>query len=244
MKGLVRHFLLMLALAIPGAAEIVNSGGGVVAQVADGGGLQTAVTLVNLQDVAAFYILLFHNNQGAPLTLVTDMGTGDSFSGSLQPGASITITTAGVSSTNAEGWAEVQTDGVIGGTALYRVSVAPWIGAEATLPIDTNLSTRFVFNFDQTSNAATGIAYVNPLSSAITVTVSIRNENGSAYVTDTFTIPPMNHGSFVLVSKYPLSGGKRGTIQISTAGAYMNVLALRFSGASIASILPLTSVLW
>ncbi|HEV2198393.1 MAG TPA: hypothetical protein VGR73_01125 [Bryobacteraceae bacterium] len=226
-------------------ADTVFSGGGVFPHVADGGGNQTAMTLVNLDDTANTYTLTLYSDGGTPLTMATSAGTGSTFSGTLQPHASVTITTAGVSLTVAQGWGQIKTMGTIGGSALFRISIPPWIGSEAMVPADTNLSNRFAFVYDNSAGIANGVALVNPFSfESITVFVAFRDENGGEFALDSFVLGPLNHFTFVVTQRYPSTIGHRGTFEISTTGPWMNALGLRFGTSAISTILPLVSILW
>ena len=98
----------------------------------------------------------------------------------------------------------------------------------------------YVLPFDHTTST-TGVAIVNPISyTAITVFVTFRDEQGSQFYLDSFSIGPLQHSVFSLTDRYPQSAGRRGIVEIATTGLTMNVLGLRFGSASFTSILPLT----
>jgi hypothetical protein len=197
-----------------------------------------------MEDAAANYTLTLMNDSGAPLVLVTDVGTASSFTGTLPGHGSRTISTAGVGLTQSQGWAQIVTTGTIGGSALFRISVAPWIGSEAMIPLDSATNYRFSLIFDNSGNIANGFAMANPLSTAVTIYVTFKDENGVPFLSDAFTLPPMSHQSFVLGTQYPSTSGRRGTVEIYTSGARMNVLGLRFGTSAISSILPLVGWDW
>jgi hypothetical protein len=240
----MKRFLLFALLAPGLFGDTISSGGGVFAHLADGGGNQTVITLVNLEDAPASYTLILYNDSGGLLVMVTDAGTASSFSGTLPGHGSRTISTAGVSLTVLQGWALLVTSGTIGGSALFRISVAPWIGSEAMIPLDTGVNSRFSLIFDNSGNIANGFAMVNPLTTAATISVVFKDENGSQFLTDTITLPPLNHQSFVFSTRYPSTAGVRGTVEISANGAKMNLLGLRFGTSAISSILPLVAWDW
>jgi hypothetical protein len=240
----MKRFLLIAVLAPGLFAETIQSGGGVFPHIADGAGAQTVITLVNLEDAPAPYTLVLYNDAGAQMVLVTDAGTASSFTGMLPGHGSTTISTAGVSLTQSQGWALLATTGTIGGSALFRISVAPWIGSEATIPLDSGTNYRFSLIFDNTGNVANGFAIANPLSTAATISVIFKDETGSPFLTDTITLPPLGHQSFVLTTQYPSTAGRRGTVELSTSGARINVLGLRFGTSAISSILPLVAWDW
>jgi hypothetical protein len=240
----MKHLFLITVLAPGLFAETIQSGGGVIPHIADGAGAQTVITLVNMEDAPAPYTLTLYNDSGGLLVLVTDAGTASSFSGTLPGHGSRTISTAGVSLTQSQGWALLSTTGTIGGAALFRISVAPWIGSEAMIPLDTAKNYRFSLIFDNGGNIANGFAMANPLSTAVTISVAFKDENGIQFLSDAITLPPMSHQSFVLATQYPSTAGRRGTVEISTSGSRMNLLGLRFGTSAISSILPLVGWDW
>jgi hypothetical protein len=245
----MKRFLLLapvVVLLAPGLlADTVAAGGGVFTHVADGAGNQTVITLVNMEDAPASYTLVLYADSGGLLVMATDAGTNSSFTGTLPGHGSRTITTAGVSLTVVQGWALLITSGTIGGSALFRISVAPWIGSEAMVPLDSGTNYRFSLIFDNTGNIANGFAMVNPLSYAVTITLIFKDETGAPFFSDnTITLPPLGHKSFVFSSQYSATVGKRGTVEVSTSGTQMNVLGLRFGTSAISSILPLIGWDW
>ena len=71
------------------ASDLVYPGGGVLAEIADGGGIQTTITLVNLDSLPAPYTLKFYDDNGNPLTLGTTAGAPSSqLTGILSSGRS------------------------------------------------------------------------------------------------------------------------------------------------------------
>ena len=241
----MKRFLLVALLAPGLFGDTIAAGGGVFTHLADGGGNQTVITLVNMEDAPASYTLVLYNDAGGLLVMATDAGTASSFTGTLPGHGSRTISTAGVSLTVSQGWALLITSGTIGGSALFRISVAPWIGSEAMVPLDTGMNYRFSLIFDNTGSIANGFAMVNPLSTAVTITLMFKDESGNPFVTDNaITLPPLGHQSFVFATRYPATFGKRGTVEISTSGTQMNVLGLRFGTSALSSILPLVGWDW
>lgn len=55
-------------------SRIGSPGGGVLAEIAGGGEIQTAITLVNLDSLLAPYTLTFDDDNGDPLTVSTTAG--------------------------------------------------------------------------------------------------------------------------------------------------------------------------
>jgi hypothetical protein len=167
------------------AADIVNQGGGTLADIVDGGGTSTIITLVNLQSAANFstpatvaFTLSFYADNGSPLTLSTNVGTiAGSYFGALAAGGSLVIQTNGTGSTVVEGYAVLSTAGFaetstgivtslgsqIAGSAVFSV---PWNGMfpQASCPLDTGENFVIDLPFDETGDTAsslTGVAIVN-----------------------------------------------------------------------------------
>lgn len=237
----MRYLAALFLYCSIGQAEVVYAGIGAIAHIADGGGIQTEFTVTNLDDRSNNYRISFFDDAGNPLTLTTDAGTTTSLFGTLAPHASRTNRTVGTANIAAQGWASIQSTGTVGGSVTFRASSAPWTGSEAVVPIDSWRNKRFSLAFDHTDAAAViGVAMVNPLNAPATVTVTFKGEDGVVIVTDTFNMGPHTHRT-IATSSYPATASKRGTIEVSTSGTYMSVLALRFGPSAISSIVPLVS---
>jgi hypothetical protein len=225
------------------AADVVFSGGGVLSQIADGGGWQTSITLVNLDPASSFYVLTIYGDNGQPLTLNTSAGQNSSFSGTLGPGASFVIETSGAAPEVSQGWAYLLTNTTIGGSAIFRYSPPDGPAYEASLPLDTGLNSEFALPFDHVS-AATGVALVNPYQTGtLSISVTFLDQNGVTILKDTIQLQPLTHTAFTLTQRYPQTANTRGIVVLQ-ANAYAFVLGLRFRGSAFTSITPLISWAW
>lgn len=227
-----------------GYAEVVYPGASFIAHIADGGGIQMEFTLTNLDDTASTYLLRFYGDNGNPLSLGTDVGIRSDFYDTLAPHASRRIHTTGTGTSQIQGWASIITQGHVGTSAAFRVSVAPWTGSEVRVAADPTRNNRFSLPFDHTGSAVIGLGVVNPLSAPIAVTVTFRGEDGNVIATETFDMGPRTHRAIVTTAAYPATASRSGTIEISTTGSHLSVLALRFGPSSIDSVTPLVSNLW
>jgi len=221
----------------------VYSGFSLIPHIADGGGIQMEFTLTNLDDTPSTFALNYYDNNGNSLSLATN-GLIGGVGGTLAPHASRTIRTAGNSIPQVQGWAGIYTQGNVGASAIFRVSAAPWAGSEVMIPATPARNNRFSLALDQSDSAVIGLAIVNPLGTFTTVTLTFRGEDGAFIVADTFNMGSRAHRSIVPASSYPATAGKRGTIDISTTGTHLSVLALRFGASAISSIEPLVSSKW
>ena len=218
---------------------------GVISQFVDGASWKTIVTLVNLDSTPSTYTLKFYADNGTPMVIQTTAGTGSVITGTLPVGGSQVIETTGGKSTLSQGWALLQSLNIIGGSAIFRQIVAGRPDYEASLPIVTYVNAkRYVLPFDHT-NSATGVALVNPLSyTSITVYATFRDEGGTQFLLDSFTLGALQHMVFSLSDRYPQSAGKRGVVEFATSGLTMCMLGLRFGPESFTSVLPLTAFGW
>jgi hypothetical protein len=130
-------------------------------------------------------------------------------------------------------------------STIFRFSAGPLTGSEAVVPADTWRNNRFSLAFDHTGSAVTGLALVNPsVTDPLTVTVTFRGEDGSVIVTDTFTLGKHAHKSMTATSAYAATVGRRGEIEISTAGSYMNVVAFRVGQSAISFVPSMIASQW
>ena len=182
---------------------------GVISQFVDGASWKTIVTLVNLDSTPSTYTLKFYADNGTSMVIQTTAGTGSVITGTLPVGGSQVIETTGGKSTLSQGWALLQSLNTIGGSAIFRQIVAGRPDYEASLPIVTYVNAkRYVLPFDHT-NSATGVALVNPLSyTSITVYATFRDEGGTQFLLDSFTLGALQHTAFSLSDRYPQSAGK------------------------------------
>ena len=235
-------FARLLSLPVSGA-DVVNSGGGVLSQIADGGGWQTSITLVNLDPTSSFYILTIYGDTGQPLALNTSAGQNSTFSGNLGPGASIVIDTAGTAAAVTQGWAYLITNNTIGGSAIFRYSPPTGPAFEASLPLDSGTNSQFALPFDH-MGAATGVALVNPSqNTSLSLSVTFLDQNGVTILTDMIQMQPLTHIAFTMTDRYPQTANKRGIVFLKSTGT-ANVLGLRFRGPVFTSITPLISWAW
>jgi hypothetical protein len=240
----MRLLLALFLFCSLGYAEVFYGGYGRIAHIADGGGIRTEFEFTNLDNTPCRYALHFLDDNGNPLSLVTDWGTSSSIDGVLAPHQRQSILTAGTAATWTQGWAYVVAGCVVGTSATLRFSTGQWAGSEAVVPSDTWSNNRFALPFDHTNSVVIGLALVNPTNHPIAVTVIFRGEDGGVIITDTFSMGPFSHRAFGTTSSYPVTANQRGTIEISTTASYMSVLALRFSSSTVSSVPLLVSNQW
>ena len=222
----------------------VTSGCGLIAQVASGGGWQTAFTLVNMGNLAANAQLSFFDNSGnalsLPLTLVqsgTTM-TASTLTQTIAAGATLIILTQGPNAAaSVVGSAQLTTNGSVGGFAIFRYELT---GQEAVVPLETRNASRYVLAFDNTNGIATGVALASVSSQTMSVPVILRDDLGASLGTTTIILPARGHTSFVLTDRQAVAAGKRGTLEFdSPAGGQISVLGLRATSTGAVTTIPL-----
>jgi hypothetical protein len=139
------------------------------------------------------------------------------------------IQTAGVASqTTVEGWAQVLTNGSIGGSAVFAWT-PPAGSQEAVVPIETSNPSAFVLPFDYTGGYATGVALANLSNQAVSVPVVFRDGTGASLgAAAAIPLAAYGHTSFMLAGSYPAVVGSLGTMELDTpAGGQISALGIR-----------------
>jgi hypothetical protein len=240
---------LVLCLALLGvqtfAAETIPGGSSVIPHVVDGDGWKTIFTVVNLDSSAASFTLRFYADDGTPVAFPTTSGTSSTITGTLSAHGSKTIETSGTAVPLTQGWAYLDTPATMGGTAIFRRVISGQPNYESSEALDTGLGSHFEMPFDHLNGAATGFAIVNQTAGTSgVISLVFRDENGNQVLTDSFTLVGLGHNAFTLTQKYPQLIGLRGTVEVSTTGVYINLLALHFLNGSFTAITPLASWQW
>ena len=253
------------------ASDVVYPGFGTLAQVVDGGGTYTIITLVNLDNVTIPYTLSFFADSGGALSLSTSAGTNSVLSGTIPVGGSTIIRTNGAGPAISQGYAVVtsasngcygygQGDGncQIGGNAVFGITLNGQT-LETTTPLDTGAAYSFAIPFDSTTSN-TGIAIANSLgdnaiqyagAQAASLTFKFFDQSGVNFYTSSMQLANGQHTAFLLASQFPQLAGQTGIMVVSSADAsknpyYIKALGLRLNlaGTTYTSIAPLVPCNW
>ncbi len=231
----------------PMLSSSTSFGDTVLAQVADGGGWQTLITIVNLRPTPNNLTIDCYGDDGNPNVYSwSGVGAYASLTGALQGYGSTEVSTAGTAVTTNTGWCYLDTSpssqGDIAGSAIFRNIPS---GQEVSVEAGSDLSTSLILAFDNTGGYSYGVALVNPDanicgSGSVTdnVAVSIKDPNGVESATGTFSMGGCGHTSFVLTDKFPATRNKAGTITSTlTSGLTLTGLGLRASpGFALTSV--------
>jgi len=196
----------------------------------------TTFTLVNKGAAAATARLsLFGYPSGAltlPLTFPQQAGAAPILAASLDrtiwANASLVITTAGPQTPPVEvGSAQLAATGAVDGFAIFHLIPG---AQEAVVPMETRNAGSYLLAFDNTGGVVLGVAVENVSAQAAKIPVVIRDETGTVIGSPgtTLAVTGNGHSSFVLSTLYPVTGGKRGTIEFDTpVGGQISVLGIR-----------------
>ena len=214
---------------------------GSFAHFASGGGWDTIITLVNKGSANAQAQVNFYDETGNPATLPLDFPQGgaptsaSTYSQVLKPGAVLVIDSQGGANTSV-GSAQLISDGKVSGFLIFRY--LPTV-QEAAVPLQVQSSSTYTLPFDNTGGIATGVALSATSASSTAVQVLVQSDTGTTLATDTITLPGRGHNSFVLGTRYPVTGNVRGTIQFQApSGAEIGVIGIRALASGAYTTIP------
>jgi hypothetical protein len=208
------------------ASDVVYPGGGTLAQVVDGGGTYSIITLTNLDTVTASYTLYFIGDNGVGTFFSTTASSGPAaiLSGSLPVGGSTIIQTNGGGGTIQQGYAAIITNYQIGGSVVFGLPLANLPLAEASCPMDTGFDYIIGIPFDQTT-ASYGVALANSFGdgqyqsaggNTANLSIAFYDQNGVNFYSTNMQLPYLQHTAFMLNNQFPQTAGKMGTMVITS----------------------------
>jgi hypothetical protein len=211
----------------------------VLAQVADGSGWQTLITIVNLRSTPNTFTIDCYGDDGNPKVYSwAGIGAHTSLTGTLQGNGSIEVSTTGTAAATNQGWCYLDTNpsssGDIAGFAIFKYGPT---GQEVSVPTGSELSRSLILAFDNTAGYSYGVALVNAdanLCGSLSDngTVSIKDANGVEFSTGTFSLAGCGHTSFILADRFPATRNRVGTVTFAlTDGLTLTGLGLRASPA-------------
>jgi hypothetical protein len=142
------------------------------------------------------------------------LGNQSVLSGAIPVGGLLILSAQDVGNSTTTGWALIDpsSTGDIGALAIFQYQT----GQQATVPVETSSSQKFVIGFSNLTGATTGLALVNPHSTAVKINVVFRDFNGGTLASDQFMMSPLQHMSFLLPDKYPALAGQIGSALVTT----------------------------
>ncbi len=227
--------ILVLLCRMTGTAQQPATGTLVLPQFVFGGGWYTAMYFTNLSGGAVSFLVSFYSDLGTPLIVPSLGGSSTQVTITANGTATIEAPNAGALS---QGYATFTLPVGVGGYGVFRRS-GGGPDQEAVVPFASSSGTTATLTWDE-KNLATGVAVVNPSSTAATITITARDASGATIGTSSLTLQPLNHTAAILSAFPGLSGvlGQSGSAQFTASTGNLAVLGLRALGSAITSIPP------
>lgn len=228
---------------IPALAN-VGTGGGTFPHMAIANGWKTTFVLVNAGASTARAHLKFFDDDGNPLDLPLSYPqpgdgstTASSVDSTMNAGATLVVESTGPDASPLQtGSAQLTTDGSISGFAIFRYEPT---GQEAVVPLESRNASSYILAFDNSGGTATGVAISTSSVQAVSVAVVIRDDSGAQIGSGAIPLAANGHAAFVLESQFPVTQGKRGTLEFATpASGQIGVLGIRTPPANTFTTLP------
>jgi len=198
-------------------------GDAVLPQIADGGGWQTMITIINLRPTATTASVFCGGDSGGPQAFEwAGMGTHASLQGPLAGYGSIEIITQGTAATTSQGYCLVTATNAPGNdVAAFAIYSYVPTGQQVSVPASpvalANTRNSLILAFDNTNGYAYGVALVDTNTSVTgnpgdTVKWSLQDTGGNVIATGSFLMAPLGHKAFLLANAIPATAKIRGTI--------------------------------
>ncbi len=219
-----------------------------IAHIADGGGWETDIVIVNLDTLPASVTVRFNpsslNPPNLPLALATPGLIGSVFTTPAQspipPNGSLWISTQASAAQIYEGWAEVRSNANVNGFAIFRNRFSATADSEGAVPFTSPGGTRILLPFDNTRSFVTSLAIVSPGTSQAQVTAVFRDPEGNPITAG--CVPQLGllgHTAFGIPDKFQCTGNMSGTADFTTTGTEMFGIGLLFNPLHSFTSVPL-----
>jgi len=206
------------------------------------GSFRTTFPIFNVSTSTAQVTLSLTDDNGNPFTAtIAGRGTASTFNLSLAAGASVVLETDGAGSL-ASGAARITSTAPIGASAIFSVfdTQAKFL-TEAGVGDATALS-NLTLPVDIDSNADTGIAFFNPTTGTVTLTLRLVDSAGFTLATTTLTLPGRGHKAQFATQLFPGRTSFRGSIAVTATGGTVSAITLRQNTSPLTyTTLPVTS---
>src|ERR1019366_8693863 len=147
------------------------------------------------------------------------------------------LSTPGTAATLSQGWGQLTGNGVVGFVVYTLESYAGRPDQDGTSAA-TTATNRVLVPFDDTTGFATGVAVVNPTSSAETISVNIETDAGVVTQTQLPSIPANGQLAIVGATQFPSTVGHRGMAEFYVASGSISIAAFRFNPSLALTSLP------
>jgi len=234
MKRIIQATLSVLVLLLPLSADNL-----IVPHVVDGAGWQSTIVLTNTTGNAANATLIFHkettngNTQAWTPPFVEVISTSGL---SVVGGSSLFLHTQGTAADLSQGWAELNADAGITGYVVFSIHSGASQN-DGTAPIGS-ASGRLLVPYDDTPGFLTGVAIVNPTSTAQNISVGFRNSAGTLMGDHALSVPAGGHKSFILSTEFPGIKNHAGLAEFYSASGTFSMIALRVNPTNAFTAAP------
>lgn len=238
------NFLLVLTATKLDIYDFANTV--YLAQIADGQGAATLITVNNLSATATDVTVSFFGEDGEPVELevLGENGAQANVQRTIPGNGSVGIQTIGASETVVAGWATASADQPISGAAVFQYGVEGDILFEAGV-LDSPLTGRanvLVSRFETAAmhEFSTGIAIANPLEETANLTITFQRISPSTLVVEEdIELQSLHHVDLFVQELFPDEAivGSEGTL-IITSDIPVAVTALRTQGGLQMSSYP------
>ncbi len=213
----------------------------VVPQIADGGNWNTTIVLQNTDTEPAPFTLKFWRQDGTPwLVPIEGRGNVSEYADTIPVGAVRMVKTTGTDPVTIAGWAELTAERSIGGTAVFCQHGSRY-DSEAGVLVAPASGRRFIIPFDNKRGFLTGVALANTASVPSTLTVNLRDENGTVIGSGNLTLPARSQKAFLLPQVYPQTTDRRGVAEFACTTVDIAAIGLRLSAeGTFTSLQPIT----
>jgi len=206
-------------------------GDALLPQIADGGGWQTMITIINLRSTETTAYVDCGSDTGDPQPFEwSGIGTYASLQGPVAGYGSIEIITQGTANKLGQGYCLVSTtEGA--GNDVAAFAIYSYAGQEVSVPASpvglTNSRNSLILAFDNTNGYSYGVALVDTNTSVTgnsgdILNWTVQDTEGNVVARGSFKIAPMGHTSFMLADAIPAAANTRGTVTFTIVDTVPN----------------------
>ncbi len=225
----------VVGVTITVTASVVSK---VIPQIADGGGWQTTIVVINRGATTANASLSFFMDTSAGSTAPWAPQIADNVNyGQIQlaPHSALWMHTLGTAPF-AQGYAVLTGDPNTEAFAIFKFLVPGRQDQEGTATASVSNST-VVDPIDNAEVNVTSVALANPSVNSQTINVSFLTTSGMSS-NSSLSIPAGGHMAFATATQFPQLAGVRGVAIFSSSSAPFNALALRFNSTNAFTTVP------
>ena len=200
----------------------------------------STVILINNSGVTAHGEIIFRGQNGAAMTVSTNLGSGDHFEFTLAKGEVVRLETV-ANGTLTVGWVEVRSDAQISGSATFTVfdqsdAVLSEVGIGDSVRVD-----KLLVFVDSRAGKRTGYAVANPGAGAVHLTYTLKTMAGQVVTRKEQDLSALNQTVNFVDELFKGVAGVdfsnfRGVLLIESEGGDVSVVTLRTRGTNYTSL--------